>query len=172
MEEIINLVDEKGNRIGEIEKMKAHVEGKLHEAFSIFVFNNKNELLLQRRAHHKYHSGGLLTNTCCSHPRVGENLEAATHRRLIEEMGFDCELKRNRVFSYRADNVGNSLIENEFDYLFFGHMNDDVVILPNPDEVAECKWMSLDSIKSDIVEKHENYTAWFKMIIGSGALEK
>lgn len=165
MEEFINLVDEKGKRIGEMEKLEAHVKGELHEAFSIFVFNENNELLLQRRALGKYHSGGLWTNTCCSHARVGEDVESAAHRRLAEEMGFDCGLKEAGIFKYRSEDVGNGLIEHEFDHIFIGNIGA-ADIAPDPREVAEWKWMDVDGIKSDISENPSEYTAWFKMIMG------
>lgn len=169
MEEIINLVDEKGNRIGEIEKMKAHVDGKLHEAFSIFVFNKDGELLLQRRALEKYHSGGLWTNTCCSHPRVGEDINVAVHRRLVEEMGFDSELKRFGSFMYRSDKVGNGLIEHEFDYLFMGETGS-MTIVPNPDEVMDYKWIKVGDLKADVLKNPQKYTAWLGIILKSGYL--
>lgn len=98
----INLVDKDGRRMGKVEKLEAHKSGKLHEAFSIFVFNANNELLIQKRALNKYHAGGLWTNTCCSHTKVDENLELAIHRRLDEEMGFDCELEEVFSFLYKA----------------------------------------------------------------------
>src|SRR4030042_2652109 len=109
MEQVV-LLDENNNKIGIGEKMKVHEQGKLHMAFSIFIFNNKRELMLQKRSKNKYHSGGLWSNTCCSHPRPGENIEAAAHRRLREEMGFDCELEKVFSFSYKVK-LG-SLFEN------------------------------------------------------------
>ncbi|NTU66533.1 MAG: isopentenyl-diphosphate Delta-isomerase [Candidatus Moranbacteria bacterium] len=167
MEELINIADEKGNRIGEIEKMEAHMRGVLHEAFSIFIFNDAKQLLLQRRAQHKYHSGGLWTNTCCSHARVGEELESAAHRRLEEEMGFDTGLEEVGTFIYKTDEVGNSLIEHEFDHIFFGYADSNILIAPDPDEVSDWKWMDVDDIRKDIAENPGNHTAWFKMIVHS-----
>lgn len=118
MPEMLILVDKNDNQIGTEEKIKTHEEGKLHRAFSVFIFNPKGEMLLQKRAKIKYHSGGLWTNACCSHPRVGEILEEAAHRRLREEMGFDCELKKESSFIYNAK-LDRGLTEHEFDYVFY-----------------------------------------------------
>ncbi len=153
------LVDENDKEIGFEEKMEAHKTGKLHRAFSIFVFNSKGELLLQRRARDKYHSGGLWSNTCCSHPRVGETLEEAVHRRLKEEMGFDCELREAFHFIYKA-RVGD-LTEHELDHVFIGRYNGEVN--PNPDEVEEYKWVPVASLSKDMKVHPENYTEWFKI---------
>ncbi|KYK38194.1 MAG: isopentenyl-diphosphate Delta-isomerase [Theionarchaea archaeon] len=153
------LVDENDKEIGFEEKMEAHKTGKLHRAFSIFVFNSKGELLLQRRAKDKYHSGGLWSNTCCSHPRVGETLEEAVHRRLKEEMGFDCELREAFHFIYKAK-VGD-LTEHELDHVFIGRYNGEVN--PNPDEVEEYKWVPVASLNKDMKVHTENYTEWFKI---------
>jgi len=117
--ELVVLVDENDNEIGVEEKINAHRKGLLHRAFSIFVFNSKNELLLQKRAADKYHSGGLWSNTCCSHPRPGENLKDAAHRRLQEEMGFDCSLREVFSFLYKKS-FDNGLTEHELDHVFFG----------------------------------------------------
>ena len=144
MPEYILTVDEKDNVTGKGEKMKVHREGKLHRAFSIFVFNSKSELLLQKRAKSKYHSGGLWTNTCCSHQRDGETLEKAVHRRLKEEMGFDCELKEVFTFTYRVK-FDDGLIENEYDHVFFGKF--DGKPEPNPEEVDDWKWISLEELR-------------------------
>ena len=168
MQENINLVNITGERIGSVEKMEAHVKGLLHEAFSIFVFNNKGEMLLQRRALSKYHSGGLWTNTCCSHPRVGEILEEAVHRRLVEEMGFDCELERVGDFVYKAEGLIGGLTEHEFDYVFVGEV-DGVKITPNPEEVEEYKWVKVADLKADLKNNPENYTAWFKLILSESS---
>src|SRR4030042_2763439 len=121
MEKII-LVDENDREIGTEEKLKTHEQGKLHRAFSIFVFNSKGELLLQRRAKGKYHSGGLWTNTCCSHPREGEKLEEAVHRRLKQEMGLDCPLKEAFSFIYKV-RFENGLFEHELDHVFIGRVD-------------------------------------------------
>lgn len=170
MEEQINKLDLNGNRIGRIGKLKAHKEGVLHEAFSIFIFNNNGELLLQKRNLEKYHSGGLWTNTCCSHPRVGEDINEAVHRRLKEEMGFDSDLKEIFSFKYRADNLIGGLIENELDHVFVGFV-DEVVVNPNPEEVAEYKWVMMDELKKDILLFPEKYTEWLKIIMASDKLK-
>jgi len=159
-EEVI-LVNEYDHPLGLMEKMEAHEKGVLHRAFSVFVINNKNELLLQQRAFSKYHSGGLWTNTCCSHPRNGEeNLDAA-HRRLQEEMGFDCELTKLLDFVYRAE-LDKGLTEHEFDHVFVGTW--DGVPKINAEEVASYKWMNVDAVEKDIAAHPEMYTEWFKII--------
>jgi isopentenyl-diphosphate delta-isomerase len=167
MPENIHLVNESGERIGSIEKLAAHLEGKLHEAFSIFIFNQNKDLLLQRRALDKYHSGGLWTNTCCSHARVGEEVEDAVHRRLVEEMGFDCVLKKNFNFVYKTDILTNNLIEYEFDYVFSGVLDNKSSIVPNPAEVCDYKWVSVESLKNDIHLNPSIYTEWLKIILRS-----
>jgi isopentenyl-diphosphate delta-isomerase len=157
------LVDENDNEIGIEEKIKAHENGgKLHRAFSIFVFNSRGELLLQKRAETKYHAPGLWTNTCCSHPRPGESLEDAVHRRLKEEMGFDCELKRVFHVIYKAD-VGNGLTEWEFDHVFIGKFDGEPK--PNPEEASDWKWVSLEEVERDVKEHPEKYTPWFRIIL-------
>lgn len=160
MKEMIILVDDNDREVGTIEKMKAHVEGKLHRAFSIFVFNNKGEMMLQRRALHKYHSGGLWTNTCCSHPNAGEALGEAVHRRLVQEMGFDCELKEVKSFLYHAQ-LDNNLIEHELDHIFVGYYDNEPKI--NKEEVEEWVWISFDELKKDIKNHPEKFTYWFKV---------
>lgn len=160
-EEQVILVDENDNQIGLMAKMEAHEKAVLHRAFSVFVFNEKNELMLQQRALHKYHSPGLWTNTCCSHQRDGEtNLEAGK-RRLQEEMGFVTELSETTSFIYKAP-FDNGLTEHEYDHVMIGYYNDEPSI--NEDEVADWKWMSLEAVKSDIHQNPDNYTAWFKII--------
>ena len=160
-EEKVILVDQNDNQIGVMPKMEAHEKAVLHRAFSVFILNHKNEVMLQQRAMHKYHSPGLWTNTCCSHQRVGEtNIEAGT-RRLQEEMGFTTSLKETVSFIYKAP-FDNGLTEHELDHILVGTYEDDPVI--NPDEVANWKWMSLDAIKKDIEIFPEKYTAWFKII--------
>jgi len=165
MEENINLVNNSGDRIGFIGKMDAHIQGKLHEAFSIFVFSKNNELLLQKRSDGKYHSGGLWSNTCCGHPRVNENLNSAVHRRLNEEMGFDCELREVFSFIYNAK-LPNTLIEYEFDHVFIGNF-DKTEITPNPEEVADYKWIKLENLKKDLEANPQKYTEWFKIILSN-----
>lgn len=160
MEEKIILVDEKDNEIGSGEKLKVHQEGKLHRCFSLFVFNSKGELMLQERAKSKYHSGGLWTNTCCSHPRAGEKIEEAVHRRLREEMGFDCEVKEIFSFIYKAK-LDHGLWEHEFDHVFIGKFDKEPKI--NPEEAEGWKWIGLDELKKDMAKSPENYTVWFKI---------
>jgi len=161
MEQII-LVDENDNEIGFGRKIEVHEEGKLHRAFSIFVFNSKGEMLIQKRAKEKYHSGGLWTNTVCSHPRKGEGLGNAVHRRLFEEMGFDCELKRVFSFIYKNE-FENGLIENEFDHVFIGKYNGNFEV--NREEVEAWKWISVEELKEDIVKNPKDYSCWFKILV-------
>ncbi len=160
-EEQVLLVDEKDNVIGLMPKMEAHEKGLLHRAFSVFVYNNKGQLLLQQRALTKYHTPGLWTNTCCSHQRKGESNIDAGKRRLMEEMGFTTELKETISFIYKAP-FDNGLTEHEFDYILVGEFNG--TPNPNPDEVESYKWVNLDELKIDIESNPSNYTAWFKII--------
>ena len=159
MEHVI-LVDEQDNPIGLMEKHTAHTEPHLHRAFSIFIFNSKGELLLQQRALSKYHSPGLWTNTCCSHPRPGETLEEATSRRLMEEMGMKCEMHEAYSFIYKAP-VGEGLTEHEFDHVFIGQS--DAIPCINSDEVASWKYMTIPDLEKDIALYPEHYTEWFKI---------
>ncbi len=164
MQEIINLVNTEGEVIGNIEKLEAHQKGLLHEAFSIFIFNNNKELLLQKRALTKYHSGGLWTNTCCSHPRAGEDLNIAVHRRMVEEMGFDIkDIKKVYSFVYNVQ-LDKDLIEHEYDHVLIG-MYKDEIINPNPDEVCDYKWVSMEWLKKDVEINPQNYTEWIKIIV-------
>ncbi|NNC45236.1 MAG: isopentenyl-diphosphate Delta-isomerase [Winogradskyella sp.] len=160
-EEKVILVDENDNPIGLMPKLEAHEKAVLHRAFSVFIFNANNELMLQQRALHKYHSPGLWTNTCCSHQRVGESNIEAGQRRLQEEMGFVTPLTEKTSFIYKAP-FDNGLTEHELDHIMVGTYNGEPKI--NKDEVADWKWMSLDAIKDDINAKPNNYTAWFKII--------
>ncbi|MEM7549262.1 MAG: isopentenyl-diphosphate Delta-isomerase [Bacteroidota bacterium] len=153
------LVDEQDREIGEGEKMDVHRKGQLHRAFSIFVLNDQNELLIQRRAKVKYHSGGLWGNTCCSHPIKGERQEVTVHRRLREEMGFDCDLKEVFSFIYRAD-LDKGLVEHEYDYVYFGRFNGTPV--PNPEEVDEYKWIALDKLDHELEANPDEYVYWIK----------
>ncbi|WP_109300561.1 isopentenyl-diphosphate Delta-isomerase [Aquimarina sp. AU474] len=160
-EERVILVNENDEQIGLMPKLEAHQKAVLHRAFSVFVLNRKNELMLQQRAHHKYHSPGLWTNTCCSHQRDGEtNVEAGT-RRLQEEMGFVTSLKDSVSFIYKAP-FDNGLTEHEYDHVLLGTYEQDPVI--NVDEVADWKWMPLEEVRSDISAQPELYTEWFKII--------
>lgn len=159
MEEVI-LVDSDDNFIGNMEKMQAHREGKLHRAFSVYLTNDKGDLLLQRRAADKYHSAGLWTNACCSHPRPKEsNMEAAV-RRLHEEMGITTSLNHLYHFTYYVE-FENGLIEHELDHVYLGTYND--APNPNPAEVMEWKYMSADDIVKDVKKNPDSYTEWFKL---------
>lgn len=160
-EEQVILVNEHDEEIGLMPKMEAHEKALLHRAFSVFVFNEKNELMLQQRAAHKYHSPLLWANTCCSHQREGETNIEAGRRRLQEEMGFETDLEDTISFIYKAP-FDNGLTEHEFDHILIGNFDDDPDI--NPDEVADWKWMALADVKSDINRHPELYTAWFKII--------
>ncbi len=162
MEEKIILVDKNDMEIGSMEKMEAHVKGRLHRAFSIFIFNSKGEIMLHQRALHKYHSGGLWTNTCCSHPRSGEKLDTAVHRRLQEEMGFDCVLKEVKTFLYHAE-LDNNLIEHELDHIFIGYYEGEPS--PNKEEVENWKWISAEELRKELIESPEKFTYWFKVSI-------
>ncbi|MCD8440423.1 isopentenyl-diphosphate Delta-isomerase [Tenacibaculum finnmarkense] len=161
MKEQVILVDIQDNPIGLMEKMEAHEKALLHRAFSVFVFNDKKELMLQQRAADKYHSPLLWTNTCCSHQRDGETNLGAGKRRLQEEMGFVCDLKEVFSFIYKAP-FDNGLTEHELDHVMIGTFNDQPFI--NKEEVESYKWMPLEAVKKDIEEKPEIYTAWFKII--------
>jgi isopentenyl-diphosphate delta-isomerase len=171
MEKII-LVDENDRETGTGEKLDVHKSGKLHRAFSIFVFNSGGEMLMQKRARGKYHSGGLWTNTCCSHPREGEKLEDAAHRRLKQEMGFDCPLKEAFSFIYRV-RFENGLYEHEFDHVFVGRHEGEPV--PNPEEYEGWKWAPMEELKRDVRRNPGNYTYWFRIAVerlDSGTVKK
>lgn len=160
-EELVILVDETDKQIGLMPKLEAHQKAVLHRAFSVFVFNDKNELMLQQRALDKYHSPGLWTNTCCSHQRNGESNIQAGKRRLFEEMGFVTDLKESISFIYKAP-FDNGLTEHEYDHVMIGYYNDKPNI--NKDEVADWKWMALEDVKKDLNKHPENYTIWFSII--------
>ena len=160
-EEQVILVNEKDEQIGLMPKQEAHEKALLHRAFSVFVFNEANELMLQQRAHEKYHSPGLWTNTCCSHQRDGEGTLEAGKRRLFEEMGFTTDLTETTSFIYRAP-FDNGLTEYEYDHVLVGNFNENPSI--NKEEVVSWKWMHLEDIKEDIKNNPQIYTAWFKII--------
>jgi isopentenyl-diphosphate delta-isomerase, type 1 len=162
MKEYIIAVDEFDKEIGSIEKMEAHYKGILHRAFSILVFNSNHQLLLQKRSVKKYHSPGLWTNTCCSHPQFGEDLYTAVYRRIKEEMGFTCNLKEMFSFIYKVEFEDN-LFENEYDHVFIGKYDGEVI--PNKEEVDDFKWVGIKYIKEDIKVNPEKYTYWFKSLI-------
>ena len=158
MEQVI-LVDEQDRELGASEKLAAHAAGRLHRAFSIFVFDSDGRLLLQRRAKSKYHSGGLWSNTCCGHPRPDEATPTAARRRLREEMNFDCELRAAFEFLYRAE-FENELIEHEYDHVFVGDF--DGAFVPNESEVEDWRWATQDELRRDLRERPEEYTYWLR----------
>src|SRR3989338_8425414 len=160
MEEKIILISEKDEPIGAMGKLEAHEKGLLHRAFSIFVQNAKGEFLLQKRAKTKYHSGGLWTNTCCGHPRDGEETLTAAHRRLGEEMGFDCPLEESFVFHYTTL-LDHNLKENEIDHVFVGTFDGEIIA--NPEEADNYSWMTREAIEQDLATHPEKYTYWFKV---------
>ena len=160
MEQVI-LVDELDNEIGTKEKMQAHKEALLHRAFSVFIFNKKGELLLQRRALNKYHSPGLWTNTCCSHPRPNEILMNAAKRRLVEEMGFDCDLFYQFNFIYKAS-LDQGMTEHELDHVYFGTYEGEIII--NPEEVSDYKFVSITELEININKQPHLFTEWFKIV--------
>lgn len=161
MTEYVVLVNENDQQLGLMEKQQAHVAGLLHRAFSVFIFNSKGETLLQKRAEGKYHSPGLWTNTCCSHPRESETYKEAALRRLQEEMGFQCELEEKFYFIYKAK-LDNGLYEHELDHVFTGNYEGGIHI--NEEEVADFKWISMENLIEDMNLNPENYTVWFKII--------
>jgi isopentenyl-diphosphate Delta-isomerase len=158
-EEQVVLVNERDEELGTMGKLEAHEKGVLHRAFSVFVFNDAGEFLLQRRADGKYHSAGLWTNTCCSHPRKGEALENAARRRLREEMGIELELKHRFSFIYKAG-FDNGLHEHELDHVFFGRYDGDP--RPDTDEVSEWKWMPVTELDADLKAHPGHYTVWLR----------
>jgi len=160
--ETVILVDENDHVMGSLEKLQAHQDGRLHRAFSVFVFDSTGRLLLQRRSSTKYHSANLWSNTCCGHPRPGESVSFAAHRRLREEMNFDCDLQEQFRFTYRI-RLDQRLIEHEYDYVFVGECNDDPV--PNVNEVSDWKWMNIDELKLDIETNHAAYSYWLQHLI-------
>lgn len=160
--ENVVLITEQDEPVGLMEKQEAHVAGVLHRAFSVFIFNDKGELLIQQRAFEKYHTPGKWTNTCCSHPREGETYEEGASRRLQEEMGFTCPIEYQFNFIYKAD-VGQGLTEHELDHVFKGVYNEEPVI--NPKEVAAYKWIDFDELQQDVQNNPEEYTPWFRIIL-------
>ena len=160
-EEEVILVTPEDQVVGTMPKMEAHEKAVLHRAFSVFVLNDRGETMLQQRAAHKYHSPMLWTNTCCSHQRLGETNIEAGKRRLMEEMGFETELRELFSFIYKAP-FDNGLTEHELDHVLLGYYSGTPEI--NPDEVAAWKWMGLDEIKQELQESPEDYTAWFRII--------
>jgi diphosphomevalonate decarboxylase len=156
------LVDEQDREIGIAEKVLAHHQAKLHRAFSVFIFRHhqgRYELLLQQRQFHKYHSGGLWTNTCCSHPMPGETVLMAAQQRLQQEMGIVADLQEVGCFHYTAA-VGNQLVENEIDHVLIGIVNHAEICI-NPDEVAQYRWLDLTTLEHELTHQPQQYTAWF-----------
>lgn len=156
------LVDNQDNPIGIMDKLEAHLKGLLHRAFSIFIWNQKRELLIHKRAPNKYHSANLWTNTCCSHPQPNEATMDAAIRRLQEEVGFSTNLQHRFHFIYKTE-LENNLIEHELDHVFIGEYNEDFT--PNPDEISETRWISIENLKNEIETSPDNFTYWFKEII-------
>lgn len=160
-EEQVILVTPEDKVVGTMPKMEAHEKAVLHRAFSVFVLNDRGETMLQQRAAHKYHSPLLWTNTCCSHQRIGETNIEAGRRRLMEEMGFETDLRELFSFIYKAP-FDNGLTEHELDHVLLGYYSGTPDI--NPEEVAGWKWMGLDEIRQELEDSPENYTAWFRII--------
>lgn len=161
MQEQLILVNEHDEAIGVEEKITAHLNGVLHRAFSVFIFNSARQLLLQKRAHTKYHSKGLWSNTCCGHPRPGESIGEASRRRLREEMGFDCEVREVFEFTYRAS-LEDGLNEYEYDHVLVGTFDGDPT--PDSDEVEDWKWVDPATLRLDVREHPDKYTCWFTLI--------
>lgn len=160
MEEQVILVNRQDEETGVAGKMEAHEQGWLHRAFSVFIFNSRGEMLLQQRALNKYHSGGLWTNTCCSHPRPGEDTKLAAERRLKEEMGFQVSLEKVFDFLYKAD-FDNGLTEHEFDHVFVAEYNGPVNF--DKEEVMSCSYLSMEQIALSLKTNPGEYTAWFRL---------
>lgn len=160
--DLVTLVDPDDNVVGTEEKIRAHREGKLHRAFSVFVFDEDRRLLIQRRATSKYHSAGLWSNTCCGHPRPGESADGAAERRLSEEMGFACDLRRAFRAIYEMS-VANSMVEHELNQVFVGRFDGS----PQPDsrEVDDCRWVDLNELRHSIQASPELYTPWLKLLL-------
>jgi isopentenyl-diphosphate delta-isomerase len=156
------LVDEQDNPLGFLEKMEAHRQGVLHRAFSVFIFNDNKELLIQKRAINKYHNGGVWSNTCCSHPLPGEDVANAAARRLMEEMGFSTTLKKAFDFIYLAS-FSNGLTEHEFDHVYTGKY--DGKVSPDNSEVDDYCYMSLGRLEKEMQSNPDDYTAWLKIAI-------
>jgi isopentenyl-diphosphate delta-isomerase len=169
-EDDVILVDEADRPVGVMEKLAAHqLGGRLHRAFSVFIFNSAGRMLLQRRAPKKYHFGGLWTNACCSHPRRGEELLASARKRLRHEFGFDVPLEERFGFVYRAEDPASGLTEHEFDHVLAGTF--DGTPQPNPDEIVEWRWVEPRELMQDVEQHPERYTPWFKLVL-SRVLER
>ena len=161
-EDHIVLVNDQDEEVGSMEKMEAHRKGLLHRAFSVFIMNRMGEMLIQQRAEGKYHSGGLWSNACCSHPRKGERTEEAAHRRLQEELGFDCELRPLFTLKYCAE-VGENLIEHELDHIYIG--NYDGAPEANKDEVKDYQYVAIHRLEQWMRDRPEEFTYWFRLAL-------
>ncbi len=162
MEEQVILVNDRDRELGLEEKLRAHRDGALHRAFSVFIFDGTGRLLLQKRARGKYHSGGLWSNTACGHPRPGETTRAAARRRLREEMSLDCELREAFEFIYRAE-LDGALVEYEYDHVFVG--THDGSPAPDPSEVEDWRWVSMDALRRGLQEEPHHYSYWLKLAV-------
>lgn len=156
------LVDEQDRQIGTEEKIAAHKQGLLHRAFSILIYNNKGEMLLQKRALEKYHAGGLWSNACCGHPNPGESVEHAVHRRLQEELGFDCELTPIESFIYKLP-ISNGLTEHEYLHRYSGIYDGDMHV--NPEEVSDIRWITKENLDTETKEYPKHFTPWFLLML-------
>ncbi|MEM1269399.1 MAG: isopentenyl-diphosphate Delta-isomerase [Bacteroidota bacterium] len=163
LQESVVLVDENDRELGTAEKLQAHLDGQLHRAFSVFVFDRQGRTMLQQRALHKYHSPGLWSNTCCSHQRPGEATPDAAHRRLNEEMGFDCPVEPAFEFVYKVE-LQPGLFEHEYDHVLIGYYDGDAD--PNPEEVADWKWVDPSEVAADLNARPELYSHWFGLVFG------
>lgn len=164
MNDYVILVDENNNQIGIEEKILAHKKNLLHRAFSIFIFNDSFEILLQKRAPNKYHSGNLWTNTCCSHPLENLSLVESAKKRLVEEMGIKANLNEVFSFIYQAE-FGNGLSEYEYDHVLFGISNNQPIL--NPDEAIDYKWIKISDLKAQIEKNPGNFTVWLQIMINN-----
>ena len=160
MDQVV-LVDEKDSETGVMEKLLAHQKGLLHRAFSVFIFNRNGDLLLQKRSADKYHSAGLWTNTCCSHPGSGEDVKLSAQKRLFSEMGINCSIEFLFTECYKLP-LRDGLTEHEFDHVFYGICNDVPEI--SPDEVETYRYVSRQDLKEDIFKNPDYYTEWFKLL--------
>lgn len=162
MADHVVLVDQMDRELGTMEKLQAHKEGRLHRAFSIFIFNSAGEMLIHQRAKNKYHTGMLWSNACCSHPLPGEEITSALRRKLAQEMGFACDLSHAFSFTYRAE-LDNGLTEYELDHVYTGYFDGNPN--PNPDEVCDWRFIGMNELKQDVLKRPTAYTPWFRMLL-------
>ena len=163
MSDILILVDDQDRQIGSEEKQAVHLKGLLHRAFSLFILDETGDMLLQQRAHDKYHSGGAWSNACCSHPRDGESLDVAVARRLDDEMGMTCAPEKALEVVYNLD-VGGGLKEHEFNHTFVARVPRSTPLAPQPDEVAATRWISLADLDADLAAHPDDYSSWFRLL--------